>query len=230
VTTIESGLASLGLPDYRIAASLTPLTTYLRDLERGARRYGLLSAEDAASSDRIADRHILDSLGAWRTVERWARSAISAHGVRPRLVDLGSGAGLPGVPLAIVLGDLLSSCILVERKEKRARFLRAVVAALPDVALEVREADAGMISIDDAIVVFRAYAPVSAHLLDTLAASFPPGTPIAMYKGRRAAAEEEAAMLRADARFAEVRVERADTVPGATTERTLLLAEISRVC
>ena len=45
-----------------------------------------------------------------------------------RLIDIGSGAGCPGIPLAIVMPDV--SFTLVESRQRRASFLRAVVREL----------------------------------------------------------------------------------------------------
>src|SRR5262245_9565503 len=70
---------------------------------------GLISQAD---SNRIRERHILDSLRAVPLLEGMARA---------KVVDLGSGAGLPGVPLAIVLPE--SSFVLAESRSKRAGFL-----------------------------------------------------------------------------------------------------------
>ena len=53
---------------------------------------------------------------------------------RVRVVDLGSGAGFPGLPLAIARPDL--AVTLVEIRERRVHFLRHVVRTL-DLAVEV---------------------------------------------------------------------------------------------
>ena len=72
---------------------------------------GPLSAEELVS-------HALEStLG----------SQLIAHGAR--VLDIGSGAGLPGVPLAISRPDL--SVTLLEPRVKRAAFLRHVVRSVP---------------------------------------------------------------------------------------------------
>ena len=64
----------------------------------------------------MIDRHILDSLAIAKYV----------HG--DALVDIGSGAGLPGIPLAIL--DPSLACTLVDSNGKKARFLREVARAL----------------------------------------------------------------------------------------------------
>jgi 16S rRNA (guanine527-N7)-methyltransferase len=55
------------------------------------------------------------------------------EGVQGRLVDLGSGGGVPGLPIALARPDL--ELVLVDASERRAAFLRSAVEAL---ALEER--------------------------------------------------------------------------------------------
>ncbi|HXF36967.1 MAG TPA: 16S rRNA (guanine(527)-N(7))-methyltransferase RsmG [Actinomycetota bacterium] len=76
---------------------------------------GFVSASDAP---RLLERHILDSLRAVRAVEPEDRSS----------VDLGSGAGLPGLVLALALPGL--DVRLVEPMRRRAGFLELVVERL----------------------------------------------------------------------------------------------------
>ena len=63
-----------------------------------------------------------------------------------RLIDLGSGGGLPG----LVLADLLEDCsiVLVDRREKRTDFLRRAVRRLGHAHVEVRTADVDAIAGD----------------------------------------------------------------------------------
>jgi 16S rRNA (guanine527-N7)-methyltransferase len=72
-----------------------------------------LSLTGARTADEIVKRHILDSL----SVTRYVRPG-------DKLADLGSGAGFPGVSLAIACPD--SRVVLIESRRKRANFLREV--------------------------------------------------------------------------------------------------------
>ena len=93
---------------------------YLEELIRWGGRMNLVG-----STDRDALQvHVQDSLAASSALPRDAR-----------VVDLGSGAGFPGVPLAIARPDL--SMVLVEIREARVHFLRHVVRTL-DLGCEVR--------------------------------------------------------------------------------------------
>lgn len=71
--------------------------------------------------EHVAVRHVLDSLSAVPLLRR-------AIGARPRLADIGSGGGYPGLPLAIVLPA--SQAVLIESVGKKARFLEVASAAV----------------------------------------------------------------------------------------------------
>lgn len=108
-----SSAASVGVelsPDR--AATLARYEDLLR--ERGA-DLGLVAEGDLP---RLRDRHVLDSLRAAPLVPRRAR----------RLCDLGSGAGLPGVVLAIALPSV--AVVLSEVRRGRVGFLELVVDEL----------------------------------------------------------------------------------------------------
>jgi 16S rRNA (guanine527-N7)-methyltransferase len=64
--------------------------------------------------DRLWDRHILNSAAIAELLETGERVA-----------DIGSGAGLPGIPLALARPDLRVT--LIERLLRRSEFLREVV-------------------------------------------------------------------------------------------------------
>lgn len=76
------------------------------------------------STEQIARRHVMDSLSAsvacLRLLERGGRPVAKAT-----LLDLGSGGGYPGLPLALALG--LARAALVDSVQKKAGFLRVAV-------------------------------------------------------------------------------------------------------
>jgi 16S rRNA (guanine527-N7)-methyltransferase len=96
------------------ADPLDGLAAYEVILRERAVPRGFVSAGDI---DRLWERHIRDSLRALPELPRGARIA-----------DLGSGAGLPGVPLAIAAPSCSFS--LIEVRRGRAAFLELVVDAL----------------------------------------------------------------------------------------------------
>lgn len=99
------------------------LEHYERLIQRWNPRANLVSSRDIA---RLRDRHVLDSLS---LLPWW-------HG---SLADVGSGAGLPGVPLAIARPEL--PVTLVERSERKARFLQHLIMELTLGNVELLEAD-----------------------------------------------------------------------------------------
>jgi len=111
---LDDGLHALGL-DLALA---TPLLDYLGLLLRWNRTYNLTAVREPRE---MVVRHLLDSLAMHPYVD-----AIAARG--GALADLGTGPGLPGIPLAIARPDL--QVALVESNGKKARFLREVVRQL----------------------------------------------------------------------------------------------------
>jgi len=109
IADLESGLTLLGLPNHLSA----PLLDYLRLLVRWNRAYNLTAIRDP---QQMVSRHLLDSL------------SLVPYIHAQRLADLGSGAGLPGIPLALACPHL--QVTLVESNGKKARFLREVVRQL----------------------------------------------------------------------------------------------------
>jgi 16S rRNA (guanine527-N7)-methyltransferase len=107
---LRPGLDALGIDPVHAAA----LLDYLALLDRWNRTYNLTAIRDAGE---MVDKHLLDSLA------MHAHVADVAH-----LADLGTGPGLPGIPLAIVQPRL--QVALVESNGKKARFLREAVRRL----------------------------------------------------------------------------------------------------
>jgi len=142
-TALGEGLAALGLS----GALAAPLLQYLCLLHRWNRSYNLTAIRDP---EAMVTRHLLDSLSLVPFVEP----------VRT-LADLGTGPGLPGVPLALALPGL--QVTLVESNGKKARFLREVVRALALGNVQV---------VQSRIEAFAApgqFSAITARALDTLA-------------------------------------------------------------
>jgi 16S rRNA (guanine527-N7)-methyltransferase len=135
-----------------------------------------------------------------RAVPRlWSRHVLNCAAVadlvpRPAtLVDLGSGAGLPGIVLALLLPDV--QVTLVERMERRAIFLDECIQELGLRNAQVCRATAEELvgKLDADVLTARAVAPLD-RLAVLAAGLVRPGGLILAVKG--AAAEEEVAQAR----------------------------------
>jgi 16S rRNA (guanine527-N7)-methyltransferase len=146
---LRDGLAELGLsPDLA-----PPLLAYLALLVRWNGTYNLTAVRDPR---QMVTRHLLDSLAMHRFV------------CAGTLADLGTGPGLPGIPLAIAHPQL--QVTLVESNGKKARFLREAVRRLGLGNAQVAESRAEAL---DARAVpgvgADGYDHLTARALDTLA-------------------------------------------------------------
>ncbi|UQA54714.1 16S rRNA (guanine(527)-N(7))-methyltransferase RsmG [Polyangium aurulentum] len=130
-------------------------------------------------------------------IEAWEKHALDALTLVPllvdvaagsRLVDVGSGGGLPGIPIAIARPDLRVT--LVEATQKKAAFLSAVAAALGLANVDVRAERAeglGEGELRGTFDVVTARAVARMTLLVPLTAPLAkPGGLVLLVKGQRA--------------------------------------------
>ena len=139
---LDAGLAALplDLPD----AVRARLLAYVDLLARWNTTYNLSAVRDPAE---MVTRHLLDSLSIVPLV----------HGAS--LADLGSGAGLPGIPLAIVAPERRVS--VVDSNGKKTRFLRAAVRELGLANVSVLESRVEAVSGRFDCVTARAFASLA---------------------------------------------------------------------
>lgn len=182
------------------------LLDYLDLMERWNRVYNLSAIRDR---EAMLVQHIVDCLAAVGPLRR------HTQGRPARLLDVGSGAGLPGVVLAIAMPELDVSC--VDAVGKKVAFIREVAAALglPNLhALHAR-----VERIEDAafdIISSRAFSSLGDFVSLTRRLGHPRTVWLAM-KGRPPSEEIEA--LPAD--FRVFHVERLG-VPGLDAQRCLV--------
>lgn len=141
VATLEQGLAAMGLD----AALAPPLLTYLGLLDRWNKTYNLTAIRDPRE---MVTRHLLDSL---------AMVPFVSAGT---LADLGTGPGLPGIPLAIAHPQL--QVTLVESNGKKCRFMREAIRKLGLANARVAEGRA------EALDEPAAHDNLTARAMDTL--------------------------------------------------------------
>ena len=190
---LREGAKVLGLtlPD----ASQRQLLAYLALIERWNKAYNLTAVRDPSA---MLTQHLLDSLSVVPSLRRHlgpcARGCAEAAvpGGQTRILDVGSGAGLPGVVLAIVEPRWSVTC--VDTVGKKAVFIRQVAAelGLPNLqALHTRvETMSDPTGFD--VITSRAFASLSDFVAWTSHLLKPDGCWLAM-KGR-APDDERAAM------------------------------------
>jgi 16S rRNA (guanine527-N7)-methyltransferase len=140
---LNAGLAQLGLSNDALAEKLLD---YLALLDKWNKAYNLTAIRDV--HDMLV-KHILDSLAMHHFLESG------------RLADLGTGPGLPGIPLALAKPNLQVS--LVESNGKKTRFMREVLRALNIKNARVIECRA------EAVAESGQYDLLTARALDRLA-------------------------------------------------------------
>jgi 16S rRNA (guanine527-N7)-methyltransferase len=143
---------------------------------------------------RLWDRHLLNC-------------AVVAELIRPScrtLVDIGSGAGLPGIVLALVRPEL--DVTLLEPMERRCRFLAECADELGLANASILRGRAERTQLRADVATARAFAPLS-RLAELAAGLVRPGGMVLAIKGRTAADELKKArpvLRRIGARGAEV--------------------------
>ncbi|MGZ4955825.1 MAG: 16S rRNA (guanine(527)-N(7))-methyltransferase RsmG [Methylobacter sp.] len=193
---LVSGIAALNLnvTDDQV----DQLLGFIKLIEKWNKAYNLTAIRNREEMARL---HILDSL------------AIVPHIEGKRIIDIGTGAGLPGIPLAICLPEL--DFTLLDSNAKKTRFVKQVVLELKLKNVEVLHSRAEDYHPERAYdaVLTRAFASLpdivklTAHLLSN------DGVLLAM-KGQNLDAE----LAEITARNSVISV----NIPGADVERCLV--------
>lgn len=197
-SALASGLAEMGLA--LPAAAQKKLLDFRTLLLKWNKTYNLTALRDPAQA---ISHHLLDSL------------VILPHITDGNLLDVGSGGGLPGIPLAIARPEL--AVTMVDTVQKKASFLQqaAIELALPNVT--VHHARVETMTGQYSQISSRAFAELGLFVSLTRHLLMPGGHWLAM-KGVNPAAEISA--LPAD-----IVVEAVIplTVPGLDAERHLII-------
>ena len=200
--TLERGAAALGarLRD----AQVEQLEQYLDLLEKWRRVYNLTAIRER---ERMVTHHVLDSL------------AIVPYVTGPRALDVGSGAGLPGIPLAIAHPEL--HVTLLDSNHKKAAFLRQSVAELKlgNAAVAMERIESWQTAARFNTIVSRAFAELG-EFVSASGRLLAPGGALAAMKGVYPHAE----LGRLPAGFRVKQVVKLD-VPELDAERHLVLVE-----
>lgn len=200
---ITDGLAELSLEATQI--QIEQAVNYVFLLEKWNRTYNLVAATNIRE---IAERHILDSL------------SINEFLKGNHILDIGSGAGLPGIPLAIFNPG--KKFTLLDSNGKKTRFLLQVKIALGLQLIEIKNSRVENYQSKDQIdmVVCRAFSSLT-EIVNKAQHLLSQECKILAMKGRFP--DEEINQLSEE--FAVVSVVKLQ-VPGAESERHLV--EVSR--
>jgi len=196
---LTAGLDELGLS--LEAFQIEQLLTYVGLLEKWNKTYNLTAVRKPRD---MISHHLLDSLA----ILPWVSG--------DSLIDVGSGAGLPGIPLAIARPEM--AVTLVDSLGKRCRFLSHVTRELKLNTISVVESRAEKwVAVEPpALITARAVAALPV-LLEQTRHLFAADTVMLAAKGRWPQTELEA--LPADFQLAEsIKLD----IPGVTGERHLL--------
>ena len=165
---LGDGSARLGLA--LDARQLDRLLDYLGLLARWNRVYNLTSVREPADMLTV---HLLDSLSVVRLVE--------GTGART-ILDVGTGPGLPGIPLAICLPD--ATIDLVDAVAKKVAFLQQAKGALGLTNIHPRHARVEALTLAQSpdLIISRAYAELK-DMLKSVAHLATPSTTVVAMKG-----------------------------------------------
>ncbi len=108
---LTSGLAKMNIKASQ--EQLDQLICYLELLQKWNKTYNLTAITDL---QKMVSYHLLDSL-----------SIVPAIAQRAQCLDVGTGAGLPGIPLAILLPQ--TQWVLLDSNGKKTRFIQQAIAA-----------------------------------------------------------------------------------------------------
>jgi 16S rRNA (guanine527-N7)-methyltransferase len=192
-------------------AQQAALLEYLFQLLRWNKTYNLTAIRDP---DQALVQHIFDSLSIVPPISR----ALMLHSFdAPSVVDVGSGGGLPGVILAIMLPNVRVTC--VDAVEKKAMFVRqmAGVLALPNLSAQHARIET-VEPLQSSIVTSRAFASLQ-DFVQLSGQHVRDGGYLLAMKGREPTLELKA--LHADTAWAAQTIEPL-TVPELESQRCLV--------
>ena len=199
---LSSGLEQMGISISEQATQ--QLNSYVELLAKWSKVYNLTAVREP---DQIITQHILDSL----TLIPFLLNSAS-------ILDVGTGAGLPGIPLAILRPEI--SVKLLDSQQKKINFVQHVITSLKltnAVAIHgrVEELPADF-NVDT--IVSRAFSSLD-DFTKLIARLCDGKTKIMAMKGRRDRVLEESLQLQAD-----FEIERIETVsvPGLDAERCVV--------
>lgn len=178
-TLLKEGIKELSLTPP--LSFLQKINTYIEEIILFNRTHSLINTN---LKEEIVKYHILDSLTSASFISNKVKDAPKD---KPFLVaDVGSGAGLPAIPLALYFMDSPNlSFTLIERSEKRAAFLQNERAILALNNANILNASIEKIKMRFDIITIRALKTMTFPLLKTLLLHLKTGGVLISYKGKK---------------------------------------------
>ena len=122
--TLQKGLDGLGLS--LLAEQQEQLLAYMDLIGKWTKVYNLTAVRDA---NEMLTHHLLDSLAVVAPLRREVARLVLPEGQSQlRMLDVGAGAGLPGIVIAITCPEISVTC--VDTVAKKAAFIQQVAATL----------------------------------------------------------------------------------------------------
>jgi 16S rRNA (guanine527-N7)-methyltransferase len=193
------------LPNRGIVVEKT--AEHLRLIEEANRQFNLTRI---TSPREAAIKHVLDSVLPWRLFK-------GAN----RVLDAGTGAGFPGIPLALVLPEVKFT--LSESIQKKARFVENAVRALEmgNAGVSCQRAEELLIKTPAEIVTLRAVAPLT-RAIPLFARAIQAGARVLAYKGPDVDQEMAEAAQEAQKRRVKMHVAMRYELPEGQGSRTIV--------
>lgn len=126
------------------------ILTYLKNLLLWNKTYNLTAIRDP---EQALIQHIYDSLSVVSPIKKYIHSQ---NIIRPKIIDVGSGGGLPGVILAIAMPEVEVTCI--DKVEKKVTFIRQIISLIKNTNLHAKHARVEELEKENAnVVISRAF-------------------------------------------------------------------------
>lgn len=183
---LMEGLETFGFSGEKLTDLLQKMDKYINEIILFNSAYNLTNTSDY---DEIVVNHILDSLSAVSEIKLLLNQC-GTEQESVKIGDIGSGGGLPGIPLAAAMPEY--KFVLVERMDKRCAFLEncAAILGLSNVSVMKKEAEKVPAESFD-VATFRAFRPLDEKMTKTLLNLTKKGGYLAAYKAKFSSIQTE---------------------------------------
>ncbi len=183
---LMEGLEAFGFSGEKLTDLSQKMDKYINEIILFNSAYNLTNTSDY---DEIVVNHILDSLSAVSEIKLLLNQC-GTEQESVKIGDIGSGGGLPGIPLAAAMPEY--KFVLVERMDKRCAFLEncAAILGLSNVSVMKKEAEKVPAESFD-VATFRAFRPLDEKMTKTLLNLTKKGGYLAAYKAKFSSIQTE---------------------------------------